>query len=241
MPHARSARSAGNARVTKLVRNAEMSALAALVAIAAVSAGLLVAGCFGPRIKGSGHEVRQARQVAQFRRIEIRGSTDVVARIGPGTALTVSGDDNIVPHVRTEVHGDTLIIDMEDGSYSTSAPLLVTVSTPALDGISISGSASAQASGVTAERFDASISGSGSMEVAGTAGRLEASVSGSGDMRLFGLATRRAAVDVSGSGNIELSAAEALSVEVSGSGDVRYRGNPAREVRISGSGSVEPG
>ncbi len=228
MPHARSA------------RNAEMGALAALVAFAAVGAGLLV-GCFGPRIKGSGHEVRQARQVAQFRRIEIRGSTDVVARIGPGTAITVSGDDNIVPHVRTEVHGDTLIIDMEDGSYSTSAPLRVTVSTPALDGISISGSASAQASGVTAERFAASISGSGSMEVAGTAGRLEASVSGSGEMHLFGLAVRRAVVNVSGSGDIQLSAAEALSVEVSGSGDVRYRGNPAREVRISGSGSVEPG
>ncbi len=231
MPHARSARSVRSAR------NAEMSALAALVALAA-GAGLLVAGCFGPRIKGSGHEVTQARQVATFRRIEIRGSTDVVARIGPGTAITVSGDDNIVPHVRTEVRGDTLIIDMEDGSYSTSAPLLVTVSTPALDGIAISGSASAQASGVTAERFDASISGSGSMEVAGTAGRLEASVSGSGDMRLFGLATRRAAVDVSGSGNIELSAAEALSVEVSGSGDVRYRGNPRVRSDVQGAGEL---
>ncbi len=216
--------------------------LARIATIAsALAAGLLLTACFGPRIKGSGNEVRQARQVAQFRRIDIRGSTDVVARIGSTTAITVSGDDNIVPHVRTEVRGDTLVIDMEDGSYSTSAPLLVTVSTPALDGISISGSASAQASGVTAERFDASISGSGDMEVQGTAGELEASVSGSGDMRLYGLAARRAVVDVSGSGNIQLSAAEGLEVQVSGSGDVRYRGNPAREVKISGSGSVEPG
>ncbi len=218
-----------------------MGAVAALAALAAVAAGLLGAGCFGPRIKGSGHEVKQARQAAQFRRIDIRGSTDVVARIGSSTAITVSGDDNIVPHVRTEVRGDTLIIDMEDGSYSTSAPLVVTVSTPALDGISISGSASAQASGISAERFDASISGSGDMELKGTAGEVEASVSGSGDMRLFGLAARRAMVNVSGSGNVQVSADEALGVEVSGSGDVRYRGNPAREVKISGSGSVEPG
>lgn len=231
MPHVRYATSTS----TGSARNAGMAA------VAAIAAGLLVAGCFGPRIKGSGNEVKQARQAVQFRRIDIRGSTDVVARIGPGTAITVSGDDNIVPHVRTEVHGDTLIIDMDDGSYSTDAPLVVTVSTPALEGISISGSATAQASGVTAERFDASISGSGTMEVSGTAGRLEASVSGSGDMRLFGLAARRAVVDVSGSGDIQLSAADALEVEVSGSGDVRYRGNPAREVKISGSGSVEPG
>jgi Putative auto-transporter adhesin, head GIN domain len=215
--------------------------IASVVAAHAVLAATLLTGCFGPRVVGSGKEVTQARQAAQFRRIEIRGSTDVVARVGAAAAITVSGDDNIVPHVRTEVRGDTLVIDLEDGSYSTRAPLRVTVSTPSLDGISISGSASAQASGVEAERFEARISGSGDMELKGSAGDLAAWISGSGDMRLYGLSVRRAEVDVSGSGNVQLSAAESLDVEVSGSGDVSYRGNPARSVRISGSGSVEPG
>jgi hypothetical protein len=209
--------------------------------ICVLAIGLLLPACFGPMVQGSGHAVQQPRQVAQFRRIEVRGSTDVVARVGPGVSITVSGDDNIVPHVITEVHGDTLVVEMDDGSYSTSARLLVTVSTPALEGISIGGSADVQAQGISAERFDAHISGSGSLLLHGTARQLDASISGSGDMRLYGLSARRAVVEVSGSGDVELSAVEALDVDVSGSGDVHYRGNPARSVQISGSGSVDPG
>jgi hypothetical protein len=192
-------------------------------------------------VQGSGHTVQQPRAAAQFRRIEVRGSTDVVARVGPATSITVSGDDNIVPHVRTDVRGGTLVVEMDDGDYTPSARLLVTVSTPALDAISISGSADVVAQGVAAERFDAHISGSGNLELHGQARVLDASISGSGDMRLYGLSARRAVVEISGSGDVELSAVEALDVEVSGSGDVHYRGNPARTVQVSGSGSVEPG
>ncbi|HWM88904.1 MAG TPA: head GIN domain-containing protein [Kofleriaceae bacterium] len=202
---------------------------------------LALPGCFGPQIQGSGNAIQQPRSVAGFRRIEIKGSTDVVATVGPATQVTVSGDDNIVPHVRTEVRGDTLIIDMERGSYSPRADLVVTISTPALDGVSISGSADAQVKGVVAERFDAHISGSGNLDVRGTARQLEASISGSGDMRLYGLSCGRASVEVSGSGNVELTAAEALDAQISGSGDVRYRGRPHTQVKVSGSGSVEPG
>ncbi|HKE14915.1 MAG TPA: head GIN domain-containing protein [Kofleriaceae bacterium] len=206
-----------------------------------VAVGLLLPACFGPSVKGSGHTVQQPRGAAQFRRIDVRGSTDVVARVGPATSVTVSGDDNIVPHVRTEVRGDTLVVEMDSGSYTPSARLLVTVSTPALDAIEISGSSDVSAQGIAAERFDAHISGSGNLTLHGNARQLDASISGSGDMRLYGLSARRAVVEVSGSGDVELSAVEALDVEVSGSGDVHYRGKPARTVRVSGSGSVEPG
>jgi hypothetical protein len=207
--------------------------------VLAVSVVLL--SCHVNGLRGSGRHVEQAREVTAFKRIEVRGSTDVEVTAGQALKVVVSGDDNIVPHIRTRVDGDTLVIDMEPGNYFKSNDL-VTISTPALEAVTITGSGDVDAHHISADRFAVQITGSGDFKAEGKAAELQASVTGSGDMSLYGLATRRAEVSVRGSGDVQVNSAESLKASVSGSGDVRYRGSPRdKNIDVRGSGSVEPG
>jgi hypothetical protein len=102
----------------------------------------------------------------------------------------------------------------------------------------ISGSGRMFLDNLVAESLDADISGSGRVECSGTAQRFEIDIRGSGRVRAEALQSRQAAVHVSGSGRIDLNAAETLSVRISGSGSVRYRGDPRVTTEISGSGRI---
>jgi hypothetical protein len=223
-----------------MIRRRTMFGLLAAAAVASCMTNDASGGWFGGT-RGSGVAATQPRQVGEFRRLEVRGSTDVVVTVGKSTSVVVSGDDNLVGQVITEVAGDALVVRQESGNSSPRLKLLVTVTTPALEGVSIMGSADVRVQGVNGARFKAHISGSGDLDVAGTTGDLEASVSGSGDMRLYGLAARAAQVKIAGSGDVQVHAQQSLQAKISGSGDIRYRGDPQTQISVSGSGSVRRG
>jgi hypothetical protein len=210
------------------------------VALAGASSCIVNGGAWGGD-RGSGVAASQTRTVGEFRRIEVRGSTDVAVTAGRATSVVVTGDDNLLRYVVTEVAGGTLVIRQESGSHSPRVKLLVTVSTPALEGVAIHGSADVTVHGLSAERFRAHIAGSGDLAVAGRTGELEASVSGSGDMRLYDLLAQRAAVKIAGSGDVQVNVQQTLEARISGSGDVRYRGDPHTQISVHGSGSVRRG
>ncbi|MFN0245213.1 MAG: head GIN domain-containing protein [Planctomycetota bacterium] len=189
-------------------------------------------------VSGSGVEKVETRAVADFKRIQIACSADLSVRIGSPTAVTVSGDDNIVPHLQTEVQNGVLVIKMEEGGYRHRRGLRVTATVPALEGVSVSGSSDVDVSGVSGRSLDLAVAGSGDITASGEVDALSVSVSGSGDLRLFGLKARQATVQIAGSGDVTVHAVEALSAAVSGSGDVRYRGEPTVTKSVAGSGSV---
>lgn len=210
-----------------------------------VGLAVLANGCaihFGPRIQGSGIAAIETREVSDFRHVKVRGSTDVKARIGGGlTDVRIEADDNLLEYVRTEVEGDTLIIEMEKGqNYSFRRGLNIEIDAPLLESLSIAGSADVDISGVHGERFAIAVSGSGDVVATGEVEQLDVSISGSGDVKLLELVAQDADVSISGSGDIGVHAERSLSASISGSGDVRYRGNPSIDgMRIRGSGSVE--
>ena len=85
------------------------------------------------------------------------------------------------------------------------------------------------------------ISGSGNIYTNRTVtgiSKVEAVISGSGDFQGFGFNTNNSDVLISGSGNVETTASEALSIKISGSGNVYYKGFPAINTNITGSGNV---
>jgi len=222
----------------------------------ALAAGFVACDFIGPAVQGSGVVTTERRDVAPFQRIEVDGAVDVVARAGAAPSLAVTGDDNLLPFVQTEVRDGTLHIDIER-SYRSRRGLRVTLATPELESVSVGGSSEVQvtdvrgpsfalsvsgSSEVTAKgevgRLDVSVSGSGSIGMSGRAEHVEASVSGSGDLDLYRVRSRTARVGVSGSGSVAVYPTERLEADVSGSGEVRYGGNPRTTTRISGSGSV---
>lgn len=224
-------------RAPRLLVHAAACGLLPLLAACVITVG--GSSCSLTSIQGSGVEATQAREVPAFTKVHLSGSGDLRAAVGaPQQPLRVTCDDNLLQYVTTEVRGDTLHIGMQPGSYSFRRDLVVELSAPMLEAVSISGSGSAEVDGLSGEVFAATISGSGDVTARGSVERLSVSVSGSGSMALAGLRARTAQVQVSGSGDVRVDVSEELAVQVSGSGDVRYSGNPRLLSNISGSGSV---
>lgn len=209
-------------------------------------------------VHGSGSVARDERSVSTFRRVVIKGATDVVLVQGSAQQVVVEAEDNLLPLVRTAVEDGNLVIDTRKCIENTR-PVVVHVTAPELAGLTISGSGDVTGPGrIDAKEFDLRISGSGDVRLwlvasdirtqisgsgdvvlRGSARNFDATISGSGDINAADLATVRAGVRISGSGDCRLDVAEQLDVSISGSGDVGYKG-PVRDVRasVSGSGDV---
>jgi len=189
-------------------------------------------------VHGSGTAAVEARGVGDFSRIEVGSTAHVTASTGPETSVIVHWDDNLVPYVRTELRGDTLVVDLVDGSYSSKSDPEIEIVTARIEGVTVSGAGHAEVRGVDVDRFEAHVSGAGDMRVAGRADAVTARVSGAGDLDLSELTARTGDVEVSGAGDLEINARENLVARVSGAGDVHYSGDPSVSKTVSGAGSV---
>ncbi len=191
-------------------------------------------------VRGSGVAATEGRDVPEFARVKVVGSTDVSVVVGDEQTVHVSADDNLLPVIKTEVIDGELVVS-SDESYFTSIGVTVNVTVTALEGVSVTGSGDVVVVGVDAEAFDVRITGSGDVQVSGKAEQLTVTVAGSGDAALFGLISREAVVTVDGSGDVEVHATWSFDGEVRGSGDITYAGNPPTVGEsTSGSGDIEP-
>jgi len=204
------------------------------------SSCLVSSGCsLQPVLHGSGVASSETRDAHGFRNIEVVGSTAVTATVGGGgTTVIVEADDNLIGYITTEVHGDTLRVSLENGSYSFNVPAVVRVTLPELASVTILGSANALVTGLDGGSFASTIKGSGDVRADGRVELLEASVQGSGDMELAELEARDVRVYIAGSGNASVRATMTLEAEIRGSGDVIFGGDPVVSGSVHGSGSV---
>ncbi len=211
--------------------------------------------------------VRERREVTAFRAVELRYFGHLHLQQGSEPSLEVEGDPDVVAKVRTRAMGDTLVLEIGETWLDrlTSGVLLVAnrplhyhLTVPELDRVAVSGAGKVEATGLTADDLELTVSGSADIAVDGLAVRaLLARVSGRGTFRLTGraeqvrlrisgagdveageLASDEAEVRISGQGNVTVRVARALDVRISGLGNVRYHGDPAVTQQISGSGTV---
>lgn len=225
-----------------------------LIATAASGCVHILVDC----VHGSGTVARDERTVSSFRRVVIKGSTDVVLTQSATQRVVVEAEDNLLPLVRTAVEDGDLVIDTRKCIENTR-PVVVHVAAAELAGVTISGSGDVTGvDKIDATSFDIRISGSGDVRLwlvatdirtqisgsgdvllRGSARSFDATISGSGDINAADLAVVRAGVRISGSGDCRLDVAEQLEASISGSGDIAYKG-PVRDVRasVSGSGDV---
>ena len=200
---------------------------------------VILNGCFGPSVRGSGHVMSEPRNVSGFSKISLEGSGHVIIEQGVAEALTVTSDDNLLHYIETEVRGDTLVLGERSGvSLGPSEDIVFKVTARNLDGLEISGSGAAEAKGIHSPKMKIDISGSGEISAEGAADDLDISVSGSGRYRGDSLKSKRTTVDISGSGSALVASSETLNATVSGSGKIEYVGNPQVRQDISGSGSI---
>lgn len=225
---------------------------------------IVVTAQWGRRIKGNGNEVTIERSVGEYDVVAVAGWFDVELVSGNEGALKLRGESNLLKYIKTEVkEGGKLVIKVEKGvnlkPSSWNSGIYITVPVEDISAVSLSGSgdvvsnttlkadrfkASIAGSGdveldVVAEELSAQLSGSGDIVLEGSARDFDVQVSGSGDVKAYDLEADNVTAQVSGSADIKVTANQMLKARVSGSGDISYKGNPGKiDTKVSGSGDI---
>jgi hypothetical protein len=212
------------------------------------------------RVTGSGVSKTETRHPGSFNGVSLGLSAKVEVKQGNNESITITGDDNIVPLIETEIENGKLKIRWTERNLSVNYKnLVILVEAKDIESLSIAGSGDIVADTLNAKEFKvsvagsggvrikqlnagevtASISGSGDIHLAGRAQSIKTKIAGSGDIKAGNLETKSASVSIAGSGNVALWTTDTLSVSVAGSGDVRYYGDPNVSQKVAGSGSVK--
>lgn len=213
---------------------------ASIIASTLVLAVLLIS-CKKEKVTGSGQIINEPRTAANFYGVSAFGSSEVYITYGANYAISVSGYENIVPHLKTYVEDGILIVKYDDNVNISNDNSEVHITMPTLVSVSGQGNNDIKVTGnfIGMENLSATTRGSGSISIEnGSANNLVFNISGSGDIKSFGLSTQNATVNINGSGDAELSVAKKLKASISGSGNVYYKGDPTIDASISGSGKV---
>jgi hypothetical protein len=212
------------------------AAMAVVIVLAARDNGAGTISSSGAQ--GSGVPAAQTRTVPAFTAVDLAGANVVTVDVGGAQTVTVHADDNLIGYVTTTVQDGTLAIG-QSRSFSTSSPMNVAITVPALDAVTLSGAGVLTVDGVKAGHFTVLAPGSGVLVVSGTATTLEAALSGKGDVRLDGLAAHDATATVSGTGRLLVNASHSLDATVSGTGAILYTGNPSELTKnVTGTGAI---
>lgn len=200
----------------------------------------LGAACHGIHhgVLGSGKLLKEKRNVGSFNSISTEGAFDIEVVCQKQQEVEISGDDNILPLVSTEVSNNVLHV-RSLRNYSTSERLTLRISAPDLVGIHSSGAGTIDVSGLKNDRFEIDVNGAPSIKASGETKALKIDANGAGKIDTHKLRAARVEVDSKGVSGVEVYAAEQLDVTVSGPSHVIYRGNPVVHQTVHGPGSVE--
>jgi hypothetical protein len=213
------------------------------------------------KIRESGNQITSNRTTAEYGQIAVSGSFQVNLVSGKEGAISITGDENIISHVVTEVENNELKIYFEKKkNYYYKSKIIIEVPFESINTIHFTGSGDITTKNtIIADKFDvhltgsgdvtldlkatkttASVAGSGDMILNGTSTILKASVAGSGDLDCSKLIVENATADVAGSGDIKVNSTKKLIAGVAGSGSIKYKNKPEIiEKHIAGSGDVE--
>jgi len=202
--------------------------------------GLMFTGCNKwHHVEGNYNVVTETRQLSSFEGVVNEGDFDVYIIQDGLNEVLIEAESNLIPLIRTSIHGSTLVIDTKD-NLRNNYPMKLYVHTDAISEIKLSGSGLIHAEDLVTGDLEADISGSGDIFISGTADKVQSYISGSGSIDL-GLICDELKADISGSGEMELyGTANHGDFHISGSGSVRAYELILQEcyVTISGSGSM---
>lgn len=213
------------------------------------------------KIRESGNQITSNRTTAEYDQIAVSGSFQVSLVAGKEGAISITGDENIISHIVTEVENNELKIYFEKKkNYSYKSKITIEVPFESINTILFTGSGDITTKNtiisddfniyltgsgdatidVKSTKTTASVAGSGDIILNGTSTILKASVAGSGDLDCSKLIVENATADVAGSGDIKVNSTKKLIAGVAGSGSIKYKNKPEIiEKHIAGSGDVE--
>lgn len=214
------------------------------------------------KMEGNGSLKKESRNPGEFVSIASAGSWDVMVAYGSTCSVQVEGDENLLPYIVTEVASNKLSIhSKKNTNFHSKNKIVIYVTLTNLNSLSLSGSGNIMGEGKfssdgplrvsfagsgnvkmainKAKSISINLSGSGNIELTGTAETAELNISGSGNANCGKLQVDKALAKISGSGNIKIFANQSVKASISGSGNVLYKGAANDiETHSAGSGKV---
>ena len=192
----------------------------------------------GSDVRGSGNRQTQKREVAPFTSISTDGAFTVEVVCQKDVSLEIEGDDNVLPLITTEVSGNVLHLK-NTKSYSVNQPIVVRISVPDLEGLSVNGAGKFDVTKLNNERFEMDVNGAPSINVSGSTKLIDIDTNGAAKIDTHNLRAARAVVESKGVSKVDLGVSDQLDVTVSGPSQVTYRGDPVVNKTINGPGKIE--
>jgi hypothetical protein len=180
----------------------------------------------------------QVRTVAPFTAISNAGPVSLRIEVGKAQSVTVSGSDELVNELQTEVSGNELKIKLRHESMrfgNHHDDLHVTITVPQLTAFRMGGAGDTTITHISGDSLDVRFGGAGSLKAEGSVRNLTLNVGGVGSIDTRELHAESATVNVGGVGSVKVWASQRLDASVGGVGSLTYYGDP-KQVATSGGG-----
>lgn len=180
----------------------------------------------------------QVRSVAPFSAVSNSGAVSVHIEVGKPQSVTVSGEDELVRDLITEVVGGELKIHTRRDSITLGdhhEGLRVTITVPQLSAFTMAGAGESTITHMSGDSLDVRFAGAGSLKADGSVRNLRLNVGGVGAIDTRDLHAETANVNVGGVGSVKVWASTRLDASVGGVGSLTYYGDP-KTVNTNGGG-----
>jgi hypothetical protein len=194
------------------------------IGLAIALAGCIVIGS-PSNIRGSGIAKTETRTLASFNALDVEYAGAIEVRSQGQESFTISGDDNIIQSITTEVKNGTLYIRGTKG-YSPQQKLQITISTPDVKRFVFDGVGGANLSNIKNDRLEIVVTGVGSFSASGETKEVDITLSGVGSIDAKNLRAVNAKVNSNAVGSVDLYVTGQLDIKSSGIGEINYYGNP---------------
>jgi hypothetical protein len=169
--------------------------------------------------------------------VEVNIPARVHYQPGPNAQASVSGDADLVGHVRMRdgtIEWDTIV------NCYPADDLVVRLTGPAVPAWTLNGSGALDLSDIKQDALRITMHGSGTVTASGEAHEASLDVAGSGRADLGRLVTQQANARIRGSAEVDLAPREDADISIAGSAVVRLHGAVARiRSHVSGSGQIK--
>jgi len=200
----------------------------------------------------------QSYGLTNFDRLNMGSAFRITVRQGSAFAIEARGNQRDLTDLDIYTRNGTLYAQYRHPSRNRRYDMNLTITLPALRGVSFSGASRSDVSGfqtireldvslsgasratidASADRLNLNLSGASNLDLQGTGNELDGKLSGASQVDAFLYSTNDVEIDLSGASTARVQVAKRLDVTASGASSVRYRGTPEVKTRLSGSSTV---
>ncbi|MCP4180724.1 MAG: DUF2807 domain-containing protein [bacterium] len=216
-----------------------LKTLKILLMISLISSISMLTGC--AKVNGNGVPAKETRNLSNFTSIVLKGgSYKVRIHIAENNKnyMTISGDQNIVPLVKTKVNNNTLRISSKK-SIKPNLPLALNIYTNNLNNLVLYGAGDIKTNGIKSKSFSLTVKGSWNINLNGHTDIFTAVSKGLSQINTKELKATNVNIEIDGAGKADVFVDNNLQAIVKGIGTITYYGNPKIvNPTISGLGKI---